>query len=219
MRPTRLLATTSAAVLVFLLTPACLPLWQRPNINAGMNFTPLKTGEIELWISSRSDSYSQAVAPSFAADFPGARLVERTVPPEDLVRRVTSKSRDESAPDVAFIDNYGELEPLLESKIVLRAWGTSRFATRGWWVIFKDTPRLAMAKAFIRWLNRIPRWQPRAATSVISREASDTLQRASIAAFHAVMSGDQARLEVLLDRDAARRRVQASVKRFTACAK
>jgi hypothetical protein len=119
---------------------------------------------------------------------------------------VKSKSPDEPAPDVAFIDNYRELQPLLESKVVLSAWGTSRFPTNGWWVIFKDTRHLAKAKAFVRWLNRAPGWQPKAATDALSKQAREAVQRTAVAAFHAMMSGDHARLERLLDRDAARRR-------------
>jgi len=171
-----------------------------------MDLTALQTGQIVVWISSRTSSYSYspAVAASFAADFPQANLVERKIPPEDFVKVVTSKSPDEPAPDVAFIDNYRELQPLLESKVVLSAWGTSRFPTHGWWVIFKDTQQLVKAKAFIRWVNRAPRWQPSAATRALSPKASETVQKAAIAAFHALMSGDQAALDVLLDRDAAR---------------
>jgi hypothetical protein len=74
-------------------------------------------------------------------------------------------------------------------------------------VIFKDTKHVAEAKAFVRWLNRAPDWQPRATTGALSKQASKTVQKASIAALHALMSGDQAGLEVLLDRDAARRRL------------
>jgi hypothetical protein len=74
-------------------------------------------------------------------------------------------------------------------------------------VIFKDTKHLAGAKAFVRWLNRAPDWQPRATTGALSKQASETVQKASIAALHAMMSGDQAGLEILLDRDAARRRL------------
>ena len=73
-------------------------------------------------------------------------------------------------------------------------------------MIFKDTQHLARAKAFVRWLNRAPGWQPRATTSALSRQANETVQKSSIAALHAMMSGDHARLEGLLDRDAARRR-------------
>jgi hypothetical protein len=69
------------------------------------------------------------------------------VPHESFVSQVQAKPADEPAPDVAFIDNDAQLQPLLDAEIVWRAWGESRFATRGWWVIFKDTKHLAQAQA------------------------------------------------------------------------
>ena len=208
MRPTSYASAATIAALAFLFASSCAPLrMRRPVVDAGMALTPIQTGQIVVWISSKTGYYSPAVAASFAADFPRAELVERKISPDDFVSRVKSKSTDESAPDVAFIDNYRELQPLLQSKVVLRAWGTSRFPTRGWWVIFKDTKHLPKAKAFVRWLNRAPDWQPRATTGALSKQASETIQKASIAALHAMMSGDEAGLEILLDRDAARRRL------------
>ena len=208
MRRASCASAASIVALALLFASSCAQLWiRRPVVDAGMELTPIQTGRIVVWISSQTRNYSGALAASFAKDFPKADLVERKIPPEDFVSRIKSKSTDELAPDVAFIDNYRQLQPLFESKVVLRAWGTSRFPTNGWWVIFKDTKHLAEAKAFVRWLNRAPDWQPRATTGALSKQASETVQRASIAALHAMMSGDQARLEVLFDRDAARRRL------------
>ena len=161
MTPTRRVSTVSVAALALLFAPSCAQLGvQRPDVEAGLNLTPIKSGQIVVWISSQARNYSPIVASSFAIDFPGARLIQREIPPEDFVRRVESKLPDDPAPDVAFIDNYRQLEPLLKTKVVLSAWGKSRFPTRGWWVIFKDTKRLTRAQAFVRWLNRAPDWQP-----------------------------------------------------------
>jgi len=208
MRPASCVSAASIAALALFFASSCAQLWvRRPIVDAGMELTPIQTGQIVVWISSQTRNYSPLLAASFVTDFPKADLVERRIPPEDFVSHVKSKSADESAPDVAFIDNYRQLQPLLESKVVLRAWGTSRFPTHGWWVIFKDTKHLAESKAFVRWLNRAPDWQPRATTATLSKQASETVQKASIAALHAMRSGDEASLEVLLDRDAARRRL------------
>ena len=206
MRSARHALTAGAAALAFVCAPSCAQFRPRPDVNAGMDLTAMQSGRIVVWISDRAGSYSRAVAASFATDFPNATLVERDIPQDDFVRQVTSKSPDEPAPDVAFIDNYRELQPLLESNVVLSAWGTSRFPTNGWWVIFKNTPHLAKAKAFVRWLNRAPGWQPRAATDALSTQARKAVQKAAVSAFHAMMSADHARLENLLDRDAASRR-------------
>jgi hypothetical protein len=207
MKLARRASAAGIAALVVLFAASCAHLWmQRRPVDAGVDVSPIQTGRIVVWISARTGNYSRAVAASFAAEFPKADLVERNIPQADFVGRVRSKSQDDPPPDVAFIDNYRELQPLLESKVVLSAWGTSRFPTHGWWVIFKDTPHLEQAKAFVRWLHRAPGWQPSAANDALSRQARETVHKAAIAAFHAMMSGDHARLEVLLDKDAARRR-------------
>ena len=206
MRSARHALTAGAAALAFVCAPSCAQFRPRPDVNAGMDLTAMQSGRIVVWISDRAGSYSRAVAASFATDFPNATLVERHIPQDDFVRQVTSTSPDEPAPDVAFIDNYRELQPLIELKAVLNAWGTSRFPTNGWWVIFKDTPHLAKASAFVRWLNRAPGWQPKAATDALSTQAREAVQKAAVSAFHALMSADHASLENLLDRDAAPRR-------------
>src|SRR5687767_8745610 len=133
-------SAASIAALAVLFASSCAQFRvQRPVIDVGMELTPIQTGQVVVWISSQTGNYSPTLAASFAADFPRAELVEVKISPDDFVSRVKSKSTDESAPDVAFIDNYRQLQPLLQSKVVLRAWGTSRFPTRGWWVVFKDT--------------------------------------------------------------------------------
>src|SRR5215470_5276905 len=177
-----------------------------PRAEAALDFAPLRSGQIIVWVAAQPSYYSSAIATSFAKDFPTGKLVEREVPRESFVSQVQAKPTDESAPDIAFIDNYAQLKPLLDAQSVWSAWGKSRFATRGWWVIFKDTKHLTQAHAFVRWLNRAPGWQPRARNTSISTEAIQAVQKTSIAALHASMSGDQAGLDALLDKDAARSR-------------
>jgi hypothetical protein len=172
---------------------------------AGLDLAALRSGQIVAWISARTaGTYSPVVARSFAQDFPGGKLVEVWIAPERFVGQVQSSVPDDPPPDVAFIDNYRELQPLLEAGIVIKAWGRSRFPTRGWWVIFKNTNHLAQAEACVRWLNSAPGWQPWARNNTIPVEARDLVQKASIAAAEGVVSGDQATLETLLDSDAAR---------------
>ena len=83
-----------------------------------MDFSPLRFGQVVVWLSMRPSYYSSAIRGSFEKDFPNGKLVERQVPRETFVSEVQSKPPDESAPDVAFIDNYFELKPLLDAKIV-----------------------------------------------------------------------------------------------------
>jgi hypothetical protein len=177
-----------------------------PQSEAALDFAPLRSGQIVVWLSAQPSNYSSAIATSFAKDFSTSKLVEREIPRESFVSRVKAKTADEPAPDIAFIDNYAQLEPLTNAETVWLAWGEPRFATHGWWLIFKDTKHLAQAQAFVRWLVRAPGWQPRAKNTSIPTEAIQVVQNTSIAALHAVMSGDQLGLEALLDRDAARSR-------------
>jgi hypothetical protein len=187
-------------------TPDASPAARVSQSEAALDFTPLRSGQIVVWVSAQPSYYSSTIATSFTKDFPTGKLVEREVPRESFVKQVQAKPADQTAPDVAFIDNYAQLEPLLNAKVVWLAWGESRFATRGWWVIFKDTMRIAQARAFVRWLNRAPGWQPRAKNNSIPMEAIQTVQKTSVAALHDIMSGDQTGLEALLDKDAARSR-------------
>ncbi len=208
MRSISRMSAAIVAAFVLLFAASCAPFWvQGPDVDGGMNLTPLRTGQLVVWVSSRRQNYSTIVAASFSSDFPRTDFVQREMSPQSFLPRLKSRSPDEPAPDVAFIDNWSQVQPLLESKAVLSAWGRSRFPTSGWWVIFKDTKNLARAQAFVRWLNRPLNWAPQARNNLLSRQARDTVQRAAIAAFRALMSGDQARLDLLLDRDAARIRL------------
>jgi hypothetical protein len=181
-----------------------------PRSEAALDFTPLRSGQIEVWVSAQASYYSSAIAASFARDFSTGKLVERQMPRESFISQVEAKPADEPGPDIAFIDNYSQLEPLLQAKTVWMAWGEPRFNTRGWWVIFKDTKHLAQAQAFVRWLVRAPGWQPRAKNTSISTKDIQIVQNASITALHDLMSGDQAGLEALFDKDAARSRPRSA---------
>jgi hypothetical protein len=177
-----------------------------PLSGAALDFSSLRSGQLIVWLSARPEFYSSNIATSFARDFPLGKLIEREIPRENFVNDVQTPPADQPAPDIAFIDNYTQLKPLLDAKIVWRVWGQPRFSTRGWWVIFKNTKHLAEAQAFSRWLNRAPGWQPRAKNISISTEAIRAVQNASIAALHDLIASDQAALETLLDKDAARSR-------------
>ena len=153
-----------------------------------------------------ADAISSTIAPSFARDFPAGKLIEREISPTSFVSNIQDPPANQPAPDIAFIDSYAQLEPLVNAKAVSMVWGTPRFSTRGSWVIFNNTKHLAEAQAFSRWLSRAPEWQPRAKNTAISTEAIQVVQSASITAVHYLMASDEAALETILDRDAARSR-------------
>lgn len=177
-----------------------------PITGDALNFAPLRSEQLVVWRSARPDYYSPAIGTSFLRDFPTGKLIEREISRENFVNDVQNPPAGEPPPDIAFIDSYTQLKPLLDTKAVWSVWGTPRFPTRGWWVILKSTKHLAQAQAFARWLNRAPGWQPRAKNISISTEAIRIVQNASIFALHDLMASDQAALETVLDRDAARSR-------------
>ena len=206
MIPASRVLAASAAALVLLLCSSCAQVRvQRPSLHAALDLAPLESGQIVVWVSARRGYYPPAVAASFAKDFPEANLVQLEIPAESFIGKIQTKAADLS-PDVAFVSNFTQVQPLLDAKAIWLAWGRPRFDTIGWWVIFKDTKRLARAQAFVRWLSRAPGWQPSAHNASISSEAVKAVQKMSITALHATVSGDQAALEALLDNDAARSR-------------
>jgi hypothetical protein len=174
-----------------------------PISGDALDFAPLRSGQLVVWRSTGPQSYSSTIATSFAQDFPAGKLTELDVSPKNFVSEAQSPPSGKPAPDIAFIDNYTQLEPLVDAHLVWSVWGTPRFPTNGWWVIFKNTKHLAQAQAFARWLNRAPGWQPRAKNISISTEGIRVVQNASIDALHDLMTSDQGALETLLDREAA----------------
>lgn len=54
------------------------------------------------------------------------KLVERQILSDDFVDAVAKASGDDK-PDMAFIDNYRQLKPILDSKTAWQVWGLSRF--------------------------------------------------------------------------------------------
>ena len=205
MRPASRVLAASAAALVLLLCSSCAQVRVRPSLDAALDLAPLQSGQIVVWVSARRGYYPPAVAASFAKDFPEANLVQLEIPAESFIGKIQTKAADQP-PDVAFVSNFTQVQPLLDAKAIWLAWGRPRFDTIGWWVIFKDTKRLAQAQAFVRWLSRAPGWQPSAHNASISSETVKAVQKISITALHATVSGDQAALEALLDNDAARSR-------------
>jgi hypothetical protein len=93
----------------------------------------------------------------------------------------------ESRPDVAFIDNGQELNPLTKSNAIFQMWGLSRFTENGWWVLFRSTQNMDAARAFIRWLSRSPRWNPpptmTASISLEEVQAVQTISRRAVGDF------------------------------------
>jgi hypothetical protein len=172
---------------------------------ATIDFTPLYEGEMNLWISARPGNFSSEVVQEFHADFPAFSLRDKRLSPDVFSGTISESAKDESYPDVAFIDNYRELKPLIAAKAIWLDWGKERFNTHGWWVIFKEGKHVDQARALLRWLSRSPHWHPmRVRNTALSVEQIQAIQRIAFEALHRILAGDAAGLDLLLDKDAAR---------------
>lgn len=89
-----------------------------PPLQAALDFSPLRSGELVVWRSARPDYYSTAIGSAYARDFPAAKLIERDIPREQFVAVAQKPPANDPPPDLAFIDNYQELKPILDAKSV-----------------------------------------------------------------------------------------------------
>jgi hypothetical protein len=183
---------------------------------AVIDMTPLYKGEMNLWISSRPEQFSSQIVQEFHQDFPAFNLRDKSFSPDAFSGAISENAKDESYPDIAFIGNYRELEPLIAAKAVWQNWGqTGRFDANGWWVIFRDAKHVDQARAFFRWLSQSPHWHPmRVKNTALSEAQIQVIQRISSQALHRTLAGDTAGLEVLLDKDAARFRLAPAHESF-----
>lgn len=122
---------------------------------------PAKAASLNVWLSSAMDTQSaqESIVVGAHVDFPAWRVQLRSVTPAAFINEWTTSS-GEAAPDLAFIDNIGQLRPLLKGDAVLQDWGHDRFGLNGWWVIFRNRPHQEAARALLRWLALSPHWRP-----------------------------------------------------------
>jgi hypothetical protein len=153
---------------------------------ATIDFTPLYKGGMNLWILWQPEDFSSQVLQELRQDFPEFKLQDKRLSPDAFSRAISENAKDESYPDVAFIDfEYDQQrQPLLTDKAVWQNWGqVTRFDTKGWWVIFKHGKHVDQARAFSRWLSRSPRWHPmRVKNTSLSVEQLQAVQRISFEA-------------------------------------
>ena len=96
----------------------------------------------------------------FKRDFPDFDLDFQILEREDFLQRLHSSRPDPPYPDMGFVDNGRELDPLMKDNAVVTMWGQSRFRTNGWWVIFRQARNFEAGKAFMLWLSQPSHWSP-----------------------------------------------------------
>ncbi len=174
-----------------------------PSSEDALDFTALYKGEITFWISARPENFKPSLLSQFKSDFPEQDLRSFSLLPDNFLAALERRDGP-PPPDVAFIDNYTQLKPLLDRRGVWLTWGADRFDKQGWWVIFRNSSQIAKSQAFIRWLSRSPKWVPmRVENTSISVEQIDAVQQLSIATLNNYLEGKSAELLKSVDSEAA----------------
>ncbi len=154
----------------------------------------------------RYHDYSwEGLQKEFKADFPNfdLRIVELDLGEFIRVMHLVYP-QDAHLVDVAFIDSYGDLGPLLKENAVVRMWGQSRLQYRGWWVVFRQARNFAAGESFLLWASQRPHWTPwSVSTRSISPADVTAVQKLSQRAVQDFTNEDAQSLESIMDPDAA----------------
>src|ERR1017187_9798049 len=125
----------------------------------------LQRGELEVWVPKThvmgimgdptarvTEEYPWAtLLNEFNRDFPEFKLRFKILEREEFLRRFHSAEQNPAYPDVAFVDNGQELDPLLNNGAVVMS-GRSRFPYNGWWLSLPGSKNVGGGRAFMLWL-------------------------------------------------------------------
>ncbi len=179
----------------------------------------LQQGRLRIWVPrtylrgiqslpsyERYHDYSwEGLEREFKADFPNfdLRLVELDLP--EYIRNLHLSPSEVSFPDVAFVDNFGDLRPLLKGNAVVEMWGQTRLQNRGSWVVFRQASNFAAGEAFLLWASQRFHWTPwSVSTNTIDAADITAVQQLSQYAVQNFAKGDTESLWLTLDTDATR---------------
>ena len=138
----------------------------------------------------------------FKSDFPDFDLRWKVLDRDEFVGAFHSPLQN--PPDVAFVDSYSELGPLVNDDAVVEMSGQSRFDYNGWWVIFRRAKSSEAGKAFMLWLARPPQWKPwQVSTAAIGPAAVAAVEAISKKAVQDVAHADAQSLSSVMDPEAS----------------
>ncbi|MGD0695176.1 MAG: redoxin domain-containing protein [Terriglobia bacterium] len=225
-------ATKLTAAPVAELQPAS-PEWRSPEVPGQANTTApapvgprslseaeadLKQGQLTIWVprtyvrgtqslpsAERYYDYSwEGLQREFRADFPNFDLRFQELDLAEFIRAMHSFPPDVNFPDVAFVDNYGELRPLLKQNAVVQMWAQSRLQYRGWWVVFRQARNFAAGESFLLWASQRPHWTPwSVSTNTIDPADVTAVQELSQQAVRDFTNANAQSLESIMDPEAA----------------
>ena len=132
----------------------------------------LQQGKLEVWVpkSHSSSTFDGSPLPpvtypwatllnEFNHDFPKFKLRFKILEREEFLRVLHSTELNSHYPDMVFVDNSREREPLISSGAVLMT-GGSRFGfDSGWWLSLPRSKNVRAGQAFMLWLSRSHHWK------------------------------------------------------------
>ena len=178
----------------------------------------LKQGRLTIWVprtyvrgtqsipaEERYHDYSWGgLQREFKADFPNLDLRFQELDLAPFIRAMHLYPEDAQLVGVAFIDNYGELGPLLKENAVVQMWGNSRLQYRGWWVVFRQARNFAAGESFLLWASQRFHWTPwSVSTHTIDSADIAAVQELSQQAVRNFVTADAQSLEAIVDPEAA----------------
>lgn len=161
---------------LFLISPVLTVASISAYQEVGLSSVPavLQQGTLEVWVPKTftmglmSDPSARIIneydwtplLKEFESDFPGFVLHFKIFERDDFLKAVLASK--ENPPDVAFLDNAVQRDPLVKNDSVIQPLplGSARFNYNGWWMIFRNAKNPAGARAFALWLVQSPHWMP-----------------------------------------------------------
>lgn len=121
----------------------------------------LRSGELTVWESGSGVLLGWAtIQNALKADFPDLQVKFRVVAPDHLIAEINAAKEAKTLPDVVFVDNWSQGAQLVQQQAVVEMMGRARFWASGWWFQMLAGPQPDSARAFLRWLEDSPHWQP-----------------------------------------------------------
>ena len=178
----------------------------------------LQHGKLEVWVpkSYPASTFDGSPLPpvtypwatllnEFNHDFPKFKLRFKILEREEFLGVLHSTELNSHYPDMAFVDNSREEEPVISGGAVMMN-SRSRFPYNGSWLSLPRSKNVRAGQAFMLWLSRSPHWKAwkvgAAAMSQADITAVQTISKKAVVDFEL---GDFHSLSANMDRDEAYR--------------
>ncbi len=177
--------------------PTRMPLISYEGIRA------LRSGELTVWECGSGVLLGWAtIQNALKADFPDLQVKFRVVAPDHFMADINAAKESKTLPDVVFVDNWSQGAQLVAQQRVVEMIGRARFWATGWWFQMLAGPEPDSARAFLRWLEDSPHWQPpRMSTQGMTELDNQQVTSASLLAVAGIAGGGA--VDPVMDPDAS----------------